>query len=118
MGNPFWHIELRTTDVTKTKKFLNSLFDWEFDDSHKDYTIFRTGEEVSGGIMENPPSSGTSSHWVPVIEVEDIRASTQKAVQLGGRVIEDVAEEGEWGWTSTVIDPTGAMIHLFQQRRK
>ena len=118
MGNPFWHIEFRTKDVAKAKKFYEGLFEWEFDENHKDYTIFRTGEEVSGGIMENPASSGMPSHWVPVIEVEDIHASTQKAVQLGAKISQDVTEEGEWGWTSTIIDPTGAMIHLFQQRRK
>lgn len=118
MGNPFWHIELRTKDVAKAKQFYKSMFDWQLDEGHKDYTIFRTGEEVSGGIMEDTASSGMSSHWVPAIEVEDIRASTSKAVQLGAKVIEDVTEEGEWGWYSTIVDPTGAMLHLFQQRQK
>ena len=118
MGNPFWHIELRTKDVAKAKQFYKNMFDWQFDDSHKDYTVFRTGEEVSGGIMEDPVSSGMSSHWVPVIEVEDIHVSTSKAIQLGAKVIEDVTEEGEWGWSSTIADPTGAMIYLFQQRHK
>ncbi len=33
---------------------------------------------------------------------------------LGTKVI----EEGEWGWYRTIVDPTGAMIYLFQQRRK
>ena len=118
MGNPFWHIELRTKDVAKARQFYKSMFDWELDDSNKDYTVFRTGEEVSGGIMKNPPSSGLSSHWVPVIEVEDIHTSTRKAVGLDGKVVEDVKEKGEWGWYSTILDPAGAMIHLFQQRRK
>lgn len=115
MGNPFWHIELQTKDVDKAKQFYRSLFDWQFDESHKDYTIIRTGEEVTGGITNGTQDA---SHWVPVIEVADIRAATRKAVQLGAKIIEDVTEEGEWGWSNTIADPTGAALHLFQPKKK
>lgn len=115
MANPFWHLELRTKDVAKAKQFYKSLCDWQWEEVRKNYTVFRTCEEVTGGITDG---THDTSHWVPVIEVADIRAATRKAVQLGAKVVDDVAEDVEWGWSSTITDPTGALVHLFQPRKK
>jgi predicted enzyme related to lactoylglutathione lyase len=115
MANPFWHIELRTKDAAKAQQFYKSLFDWQWEEVRKAYMVFRTGEEVTGGITDDTLDG---SQWVPVIEVADIHAATRKAVQLGAKVMEEVTEEGEMGWYSTIADPTGAALHLFQPKNK
>jgi predicted enzyme related to lactoylglutathione lyase len=115
MANPFWHIELRTKDVAKAKQFYKNLFDWQWEEVRKGYMVFRTGEEVTGGITNG---THNTSHWVPIIEVADVRAATRKAVQLGAKVLEEVTEEGEIGRYTMVADPTGAPLYLFQPKKK
>src|SRR3989442_15493888 len=59
---------------------------------------------------------GTPSHWMAYVGVDDVRASTTKAKDLGAKVVQDVMEVGEYGTMSVIADPTGATIAMWQAK--
>jgi predicted enzyme related to lactoylglutathione lyase len=116
MANPFVHIELHTKDVAKSKKFYASLFDWKMEEyPAMDYTIINVGEGTGGGIMKKPTAE-SPDQWFPYILVDDVAASTKKAVSLGATVVRDVAEVPDMGWFSVLADLTGAVFGLWQPK--
>ena len=58
MPNPFVHVELNTTDVSKAKAFYGKLFDWALQDADMGpggtYTIIDVGGGTGGGMMKHP----------------------------------------------------------------
>lgn len=117
MANPFVHVELNTTDVTKAKDFYSKLFDWKLEDmpSPMDYTLIKVGEGTAGGIMKHPVP-GAPSTWLAYVLVDDIHAATAKAQSLGATVKKEVTEIPGIGWFSIFIDPTGAALALWQAK--
>jgi len=117
MANPFVHVELETTDVAKAKTFYGKLFDWKLEDvpmgDGTSYTMIGVGEGTGGGMMKNPMPN-PQSMWLSYVLVDDIKAATQKARELGATVCKDVTEVMGMGWLSIFIDPTGAMLGLWQ----
>jgi hypothetical protein len=81
------------------------------------YTLIGVGEGTGGGIMKQMIPHGPSM-WMPYVLVDDIKAATQKARSLGANVMKDVTEVGDMGWLSIFNDPTGAMIGLWQAKKR
>jgi hypothetical protein len=119
MANSFVHNELNTTDVPKAKAFYSKLFDWKLEDmpSMPGYTMIKVADGPGGGIMQHP-MPGQPSFWLHYVLVDDIQASTKKAVSLGAKIIRDVQEIPDMGWLSIFFDPTGAPIGLWQPKMK
>ncbi len=118
MPNPFVHLELNSTDVEKSKAFYGSLFDWTLEGvpmGDLDYTIIKVGKGTGGGMMKQL-IPGASSAWLPYVAVDDIKAATKKAESLGAKVMKDVSEVADMGWLSIIVDPTGAMLGLWQTK--
>lgn len=118
MPNPFVHVELHTKDVAKAKEFYSKLFDWRLEDvpmpgGEGSYTLINVGEGTGGGMFQNP-CAVVPPHWLAYVGVDDVRAATLKARELGATVAQDVMEVGEHGWMSVLIDPTGAALALWQ----
>lgn len=118
MPNPFVHLELNSTDVDKSKAFYGKLFEWTLEDTKigdLDYTMIKVGKGTGGGMMEQL-IPGAGSAWLPYVDVQDIKASTQKAQSLGAKVMKDVSEVADMGWLSIIVDSTGAMLGLWQTK--
>jgi len=121
MANPFVHVELATTDLPKAKAFYGALFGWKLDDmpmGTETYTMIDVGENemgVGGGMMKIP-MPGMPSAWLAYVAVDDVKASTAKAKQLGAHVMKDVTEIPNYGSFSVLTDPTGAAIALYQPK--
>ena len=114
MANPFVHIELLTTDVTRAKEFYTGLLDWQLEDvPGMDYTLIKVGEGTGGGMMKHPMLNAPSC-WIPYILVDDVNITTVKAQSLGATVVKEVTEIPQMGWFSVIIDPTGASIAFWQ----
>jgi len=119
MGNPFVHVELNTTDVSRAKNFYGQLFDWKLEDMPFEggtYTIIKVGEGTGGGLMKHPVP-GAPSAWLAYVLVDDIDAATKKAKSLGATVMKDVTEVPDMGWLSIIIDPTGAALGFWKPKR-
>jgi len=121
MANPFVHVELATRDVAKAKAFYGKLFDWKMEDVPMEeigtYTMISVGEGTGGGMLKNPMPDGPSM-WLSYVLVDDIRVATKKAASLGAKVMKDVTEVKDMGWLSIIVDPTGAMLGLWQAKAK
>jgi uncharacterized protein len=119
MGNPFVHVELHTNDLPRAREFYSKLFDWKLPEMPMpgggSYTMIEVGTGTGGGMMSNP-APGTPPHWMAYVAVDDVRASTRKATDLGAKVVVDVMEVGEYGTMSVIIDPTGATLALWQPK--
>jgi predicted enzyme related to lactoylglutathione lyase len=116
IANPFVHIELRTRDVAKSKKFYAGMFNWKMKEfPGMDYTTIDVGEGTGGGIMKNPMPGGPDN-WLPYILVDDVVASTKKAASLGATIAQDVTEVPDMGYFSVIIDPTGSAFGLWQTK--
>lgn len=119
MANPFVHVELATTDLGKAKSFYRSLFDWHLNDMDMggghNYTIVEVGEGTGGGMMQHP-MPGAPSAWLAYVNVDDIKTATEKAASLGAKVFREATEVPNAGWFSIIVDPTGAMLGLWQAK--
>lgn len=122
MPNPFIHVELNSTDVTKAKSFYRKLFDWKLDDiplpvdnDEGSYTMINVGKGTGGGMMKQMMPD-TPSAWLAYVLVDDIDAATKKAKRLGATILKDVTEAGEFGWLSIIVDPTDAILGLWEPK--
>ena len=119
MGNPFVHIELSTNDLDKAKKFYSALLDWKLIDMPMPdggtYTMIYVGEGTGGGMMKHP-MPGAPSMWMAYVQVDNLDAATKKAEQLGAKVIKEKTEVPGFGWFSMIVDPTGAMLALWEAK--
>lgn len=114
MSNPFVHLELCTPDNGKAKEFYGKLFGWEFKDNDMGgmvYSTFQPSSGPGGGVfsMPNMPTA-----WTAYVGVEDIKASTAKAQELGAKVLNGPMEIPYVGWITLLQDPGGATIALFE----
>ena len=118
MANPFVHIELHTSDLKKAKDFYGKLFDWKLEDSQVPdfgtYTMIGVGEGTGGGMIT--ADKGMPSAWIPYVDVADVSSSTQKARQLGAKVIVDSIPVADMGRMSIVVDPTGGTLGFWQSK--
>jgi predicted enzyme related to lactoylglutathione lyase len=118
MANPFVHVELNTTDVEEAKTFYRKLFEWELEDvpmPEFTYTMIKVGEGTGGGMMRQLIPDAPS-FWLPYVAVPDVQAATRRARSLGAKVMKDVTAVLDMGWLSIIVDPTGAMLGLWQTK--
>ena len=119
MANPFVHVELMSTDVSKAKTFYGKMFDWTLEDMpmpDMTYTMIKVGEGTGGGLMQNP-IPGAPSMFVPYVLVDDLKAAKSKAVSLGATVMKDSTDVPGAGTFVIITDPTGAMLGLWESKR-
>ena len=119
MANPFVHVELHTNDLKRAREFYSKLFEWKLEDvpmpEGGSYTLIQAGSGTGGGMMTNQ-APGVPPHWLAYVGVDDVRASTKKAKDLGAKVVVDVMEVGEFGIMSVITDPTGATVAMWQAK--
>ena len=116
MANPFIHVELKTNNSERAKKFYSQLFDWQWEYMPAmKYTMINAGKGVVGGMWQDKKNL---SMWMPYVLVDDIALSTQKAKKLRGKIIKEVTEIPGMGWMSVVADPSGAVIGLWKPAPK
>ncbi len=121
MANPFVHVELATTEIDKAKSFYRSLFDWKLNDMDMgggmSYTPIEVGEGTGGGMMKHPMPDAPSA-WLAYVNVDNVAAATAAAASLGATILREVTEVPNAGSFSIIVDPTGAMLGLWQPLKK
>lgn len=118
MANPVIHIELLTADAAKGEIFYTSLFDWQTEalpvPDSEPYPVVKSAEGPNIGFFSMP--AGGRPYWLSYIRVDDIKTSVAKAKALGATVVEEIAEFGDYGWSSVIADPEGAVFAIWQYR--
>lgn len=113
--NPVVHVELQTGNLARACAFYTRLFGWQAETIHvgtASYLTFELGHGIQGGVVERDIER---SLWLPYVEVADIAETTERALQLGARVLLE-PRKGPVGWRSAVAAPFGAEIALWQPK--
>lgn len=113
-ARPVVHWELQARDAEKQRDFYAQLCNWQVGDG----PVMRFPPGVGGpapgpgGHIRQGDHAGLSLY----IQVRDLRASLDKAAQLGGKVLTQPADVPGGGPTiASIADPEGNRIVLVQQ---
>jgi predicted enzyme related to lactoylglutathione lyase len=119
-GTVWWN-ELRTPDEEGAISFYSNLIGWQpfrvggtdtppsHQGSESPYTVWMMGWNQVGGMMKM--STGLKAReamWFPFIAVDDVDACAQKAVELGGCLLEGPFNVPHAGRFAVLRDPQGA----------
>ncbi len=108
--------ELITNDVEGAKKFYGELFGWDLKNENvgdRSYTVAKSYNTEVAGIMQTPESAeGLPPQWGAYVTVEDVDASANKVIELGGTVLLPAKDVPGVGRLCVVADPQGATISL------
>ncbi|TMD93718.1 MAG: VOC family protein [Chloroflexi bacterium] len=111
--------ELQTRDIDGSKTFYRAVFGWgsETHGGPIAYTEWKQDGRSIGGMMsmdvagvpkEVPP------HWLAYLGAADCDAASEKATQLGGRVIVPPMDIQDGLRFSVVADPQGAVFGILR----
>jgi predicted enzyme related to lactoylglutathione lyase len=109
------HLELHTGDRAAASAFLRVLLGWRaerVEAAGQEYLALDLGNGLGGGIVE---CGAERALWLPYVTVPDIRAATERARNLGARVLLE-SREGPAGWRSVVAAPDGGEIAFWQSK--
>jgi predicted enzyme related to lactoylglutathione lyase len=113
---PVVHLELHTGDLPRATSFYYELFGWRPEHVRTaggSYLALQMGNGLGGGVVE----CGTDRPiWLPYVEVPEIRAATDRALESGASVVLE-PREGPAGFRSVVSAPASGEIALWQQKR-
>ena len=106
-------VEIPVRDLGRAADFYAGLFGWSFLDEHEpDRWLFVPGGEgAMGAITTSRPSGVGGLHMA--IAVDDVPATWQRAIELGGGV-RTVTDEGALGHGAELIDRDGNHFWIFE----
>jgi len=110
------HLELHTPDQAAASAFYARLLRWRpqvIAARCGSYLAVELGRGLGGGIVE---CRTRRPLWLPYVEVDQIGEHTERARQLGARVLLE-PREGPAGWRSVVFMPQAGEIALWQPKR-
>lgn len=117
-GTPYW-FELHTREFDAALEFLREVAQWDVT-MLSDTPPFRYAQQHEGGaaragVYDSTPDTveGTPAAWAIYFGVEDIDATLEKLVGLGG-IVERAAEDTPFGRLANAVDPLGARFRLAQ----
>lgn len=114
-GHIIWN-ELITTDIAQAAAFYRDIVGWELvpmSDDPLGYTVAKVdGAPVAGLFQPATPPSGSA--WIMSVSTNDVDATIDRAVALGGAVIHAASTIPGVGRTAWIADPTGGLVGLMQ----
>ena len=106
--------ELTTNDVPGAKRFYGGLFGWEADDK-PDYTEWKVGDRVVGGMLPiTPEMGGVPPCWTTYFAVDDCDTTATTATAHGGAVLVGPRDIPDVGRFAVVADPQGAVFAIIR----
>lgn len=112
MEAPFVWFDLAVSGGDEVGKFYQDLFGWELGPGAGDYQGWFTGADGRPWAGVRAPGTQGAGGWMPYVVVEDLDTAAERAVALGGRVVQG-RTEGPAGASVLVADPGGAVVALF-----
>lgn len=121
-GKFVWR-ELLTRDVEAAKRFYGELLGWTFEDRPMGpgftYTLLKLGSEPIGGLMDlasMPDGKGEHipPNWSVSVSAPDVDATAKRAVEEGGKLLDDCMDIEGVGRFAVLQDPQGAVITLIR----
>jgi predicted enzyme related to lactoylglutathione lyase len=116
MGRPVVHLELHTGDLPLAASFYAGLCGWQPEQIRTRfgrYVALELGRGLGGGIVQ---CAAPRPLWLPYVEVDRIGELTERAQDLGARILLE-PREGPAGWRSVVAAPGAGELALWQPKR-
>ena len=121
IGTSAW-IDVGVHDLAAAKTFYTELFGWKFTqlgDEFNSYNVIRNGDALVGGAMDVsgmtcPMGQPLPAEWGIYLTVDDIDARLAKAAEHGATVVMQPENVGDSGRMAVILDPTGAVIAMWQ----
>ncbi len=113
MAAPVTHFEIMARDAQRVKEFYAKLFGWSFNDMPEmGYGMVDTGVKmgINGGVGQVEENQAPCVTFY--VQVEDLQAHLDKAVNLGGTVIVPVTDAAGVVTFAQFKDPDGNMVGL------
>ena len=116
-GRIAW-FDLTTTNLSRSKAFYGQLLDWQFtpvQGTDQAAEIVAAGRAV--GTIRVAEGAISVFNGVVYVQVPDLRASCQKAVELGGTVAPGFPFNlpNGTGAIALIVDPTGHPVGLYSR---
>ncbi|MEI5524462.1 VOC family protein [Streptomyces brasiliscabiei] len=120
----FCWMDLKTHDLPGTGAFLAAALGWhcavDEDDWRRATKISTADGHPVGGVSDlaqpvYPP--GTPAHIAYYLAVDDLDRRTDRAVARGAELVVPPFDAGDQGRMSTLVDPVGAAVSLWQPYR-
>ena len=111
----FMWFEHLSQDVDRAKAFYDALFGWRSEAvpmGDASYAMIHLGEQGIGGYRQM--EAGVPSQWMSYVSVNDLEATHAAALAAGARELMPPTDFGPAGRGSTIADPTGAALSLWQ----
>jgi len=109
-GAWLWH-ELWTNNPSDSAHFYEALAGYSTVEELDGYWILRADNKWRAGIR-NLFNQDLEQRWVPVIRVNDVKAISTLAKQLGGRVLIEPENPDFVDQVSLLADPSGALFMI------
>lgn len=111
MPHPVIHFEIGSKDGRRSQEFYRELFGWQPEPAGPEYWLIPPQDGgIGGGLMQAAQEIPT---YVTVyVAVEDLRASLEKAVELGGKVAVEPTQIPGVGEFALFHDLDGNVIGL------
>jgi predicted enzyme related to lactoylglutathione lyase len=109
--------DLATPDAQASKDFYAGLFGWDFEDNPIPdggvYVMARIGGRAAAAMFE---TSERHPAWASYVTVDDLDGTTARARELGANVLAEPFDVMDVGRMSTIQDPTGAVLCLWEPK--
>lgn len=112
-ARPVVHWEIEALDADKQRAFYAALFNWNIGDGPimQIQAGFGGPEPGPAGHLRQSGRSGVTLY----IQVKDIRASLERAAELGGAIVMEPFDVPDGPTIAAISDPEGNPVTLVQQ---
>lgn len=114
MSNPFCYVELHTDALEEALAFYSKVFDWKTREipGMGGYHSFSPKKGVGGGIGPKQDPAAPN-HWLPYVEVADVKKTMGKAEKLGAKPVLPFMVLPNMGSIGIFLDPSGAVLGVW-----
>lgn len=118
-GTVGW-IDMTCENAEKVRDFYEAVVGWQSEsvpvEDHEDYTITPAGGDapVAGICHKKGPNADWPGGWMIYIHVDDLEASLENCLKLGGEKVTEVREFTGYGKSCIIRDPGGSTCALFE----
>lgn len=106
------HIEIHSSDPTRTKEFYREVFGWKFQDiPEMNYTTFEAPNAPHGGLQKHGEKGPTVLNY---ILANDIARTLVRIEKAGGKVVVPKSEIAKFGWYAVFQEPGGTVQAVYQ----
>jgi predicted enzyme related to lactoylglutathione lyase len=114
-AHPIVHIEIPAHDREVSASFYAALFGWEMQHHPEmQYTTFAAAPGPGGGLATIDGDNVKQGQLLIHVGTDDVDASLNKAVELGGTIVIPKSEIPGIGWFGVFADPVGNRIAVYK----